>query len=142
MTSLPNERCFRNLTDLLRTTEHLGIHEFAEALRSTGLDDDLSMGNYTIFVTTDDAVSAYLNATGLFKAYGSQDEDFIGGEEVVQLTPAMMEQAEKMKLQLAGTVVEGFARTSDMTDEMLIPTAVPDSNIRINIYDIPRRVVS
>lgn len=131
----------RNLTDLLRTTEHLGVHEFVEALRSTGLDDDLSMGNYTIFVTTDDAVSAYLNTTGLFKAYGSQNEDFIGGE-VVQLTPAMMEQAEKMKLQLAGTVVEGFARTSDMTDEMLIPTAVPDSNIRINIYDIPRRVVT
>ena len=142
----PGCSAVRNLTNILQTAEDLGATEFVNSLRSWGIDDDLSMGNFTVFVPENEAFKRiHNNSIEWNELQDLEKGDIIERDDippVIIVSPAVAERVDKLKLEVAGHIVEGFARTSDFSNDLLIQTPVPDANIRINIYEMPKRVAS
>ncbi|KAF7274388.1 hypothetical protein GWI33_012949 [Rhynchophorus ferrugineus] len=110
------------LKPVLQTLDDLKLNEFRELIKSSGLDDTVSNGNYTFFVPSDDAFHDY-------------------NDKITDMNTVELARRRRSPTSLTGKefvlrhMTDGFVELNDIQNEQkLVSEDDKKSPIRINIY--------
>ncbi|KAJ8955545.1 hypothetical protein NQ318_001375 [Aromia moschata] len=120
----PGKGCVKqgDMKSLLDTLKDIDAREFRHLIKSTGMEQQFSDGNYSLFAPTDDALNDYNEKLA----------------EMNNVDLARRRRALKYALSSKDLVlshaVEGFIDIGDMINEQILGSENNNSTIRINIY--------
>lgn len=123
------------LQNLLDTVESLNLTSLLSAIEGVQLGDLLSEGNYTIFAPSNEALTDKFTILER-RATLSPDYDY----GLVAVSSDTITLVMQLKDTLATHIVPGWHKTGDLDDNQLLTTASSPVQIRINKYDVPRRI--
>ncbi|XP_022253002.1 transforming growth factor-beta-induced protein ig-h3-like isoform X2 [Limulus polyphemus] len=114
-----------DLKDIVETMTDLGTTRFVELAARIGLEPKLREDNFTIFCPSNEALIDY-------------EEDTVSNE----IPSGRVYRSTDLQNILNGHITEGYLKTGDLEDELVLMSVRGNSGIRVNIYNTPEKIVT
>lgn len=122
----PNAQCEKlDLYPIVETAERLGANEFVATLKKSGLEPMLNK-DLTLFVVPDSAYTKFAEQTW--------ENNLVAFDPMVRSKRQTDVSGMTARDLILGHIVNGTYHIEDVSNEQLLKTQLPNSNIRINIF--------